>query len=404
MDHALAAWAAGLGDVRDVVRASTVSTVWHRSLTAQAPFQARFRREFGPEYALLCAEHEAIALVQDWRTLYIQRSLGFATGFRLGMDLLPAPTDPTDLARRKAEASLLRWIYVTEQAEVLLSRPIVGDVVERLPLQEALHWQHCLSHAKPLYDQLLHPAIPAACDVLGDADYAFKMDEQAACVKKLYNQAVWNAKYFKVLEKPFRDLLTSDVKQIGTIVPAIIKTLKMMWSSSKYYKDSAKMGCLLGRIALALCARVSATVEIDHLLCGNDFDATISLVESAGMMLERWHDVYTENDHGFWGPFDRTELFGRVDDVAQWCSEVRSVLMILRQIKLEMIERVQERGQPNEVETFEAMLAAMDAGLFTHWATVVLFDSGSRGPWLHGVAFLRSTSNALLSFAHKLGE
>ncbi|KDO27453.1 hypothetical protein SPRG_20330 [Saprolegnia parasitica CBS 223.65] len=403
MDIALAVWAAGLGDVRDIVRASTVSTRWHRSLTAQAPFQARFGREFRPEYALLCAEQEAIALVQDWRTLYIQRSLGFANGFRLGMDLLPAPEDPIELAQRKAEASLLRWIYVTEQAEVRLSRPIFGDVLEaasleRLPLQEALHWQHCFSQAKPLYDQLLHPAIPAACDVLDDADYAFKIDEQAACIKKLYNQAVWNVKYFKVLEKPFRDLLTSDVKQIGTIVPAIIKTLKMMWSSSKYYKDSAKMGSLLGRIALALCARVSATVEINHLLCGNDFDATISLVESAGMMLERWHDVYTENDGGFWGPFDRTELFGRVDDVAQWCSEVRSVLMILRQIKLEMVRRA------DDVETFEAMLSTMDAGLYAHWATVVLFDASSRASWLDGVGFLRATSNALLAFAHKLGS
>ncbi|OQR81178.1 hypothetical protein ACHHYP_16702 [Achlya hypogyna] len=406
MEIALAAWVAEFADIDDVVRAMAVSRHWRKVLRAQPPYQARFRREFPSDYALLSVEKDAVALVQDWHLLYIQRAQKFVHGYHLGFDLVVAADDSLEQKVLKAEASLLRWIYVTEQAELGLSKDITDVLAstmapERLPLAEARYWQWSLALAKPIYDQLMHPAIPAACDALEDADYRRKMDDQIALLKKLYNQAVWNAKYFKVLEKPFGDLLSSDVRQIATIVPAVVKTLKMMWSSSKYYKDGIKMGGLLGRIAMALCARVGAMLSINHLLWENDFDSSIGLVESAGMMLERWHDVY-EDGATAWGPFDRHVLFDRVDEVAQWCSEVRSALVILRQIKLSMIERVQEAGEPEQIEMFEAMLGAMDQGLHDRWADVVLFHDSSRQHWLDGVDFLRAASNDLLAFVHKL--
>ncbi|OQR99507.1 hypothetical protein THRCLA_06483, partial [Thraustotheca clavata] len=379
---------------------------WRDVLVVQCQYKERFLEEFGMEYELLCLDEDKVANVQDWRILYIQYRTKFACGIHLGFDLLPHSGDNDDIKLYKAKASLLRWIFVMEQAELLLSSDI--EIImqsvnekERLPLEEANYWQWSLMQSKPIYDQLLHPAIDLVCDVINDHDYSQKMDDQRNCLKKIYNQAVWNAKYFKVLSKPFQDLVYGDMKQIATIVPAMIKTLKMMWISSKYYNDATRMGGLLGRIAQALCTRVSKVYSIETLLCDGDFDNSISLIESAGMMLERWHEVYDPARQS-WGPFDLDVLFAQVDQVAQWCSEFRSVLVILRQIKLDMIEKVQEHGTSIQIETFEKMLAEMDKNLHGYWADLPLFQKDTRRQWLDGVEFLREVSNKLLAYVHKL--
>ncbi|RHZ21493.1 hypothetical protein DYB37_000098 [Aphanomyces astaci] len=72
-------------------------------------------------------------------------------------------------------------------------------------------------------------------------EWNVKLADHVQTIKKLHNQAQWNAKYFKVLEPPFQAILATDMTQIPFIVPPMIKTLKMMWSSSKYYKDCFKM-------------------------------------------------------------------------------------------------------------------------------------------------------------------
>ncbi|KAG9402647.1 hypothetical protein AC1031_007256 [Aphanomyces cochlioides] len=110
---------------------------------------------------------------------------------------------------------------------------------ELLPMEEVKHWHRVVVDLKALenkVEQVLASSIDDNWVALMN-----QLQENLHALRKIHNQAQWNAKYFKVLEKPFQDILSSDMKHITYMVPAMIKTLKMMWSSSKYYHDCFKM-------------------------------------------------------------------------------------------------------------------------------------------------------------------
>ncbi|RHZ01860.1 hypothetical protein DYB35_012828 [Aphanomyces astaci] len=161
-------------------------------------------------------------------------------------------------------------------------------------------------------------------------EWNVKLADHVQTIKKLHNQAQWNAKYFKVLEPPFQAILATDMTQIPFIVPPMIKTLKMMW----------------------------------------------------------WHDVYDPSST-VWGPFDMYLLFHRVDSVAQRCSEVR----------------MQNCDDGSHIDPFERMLQDMDRDLHRHWGAIDdVFAERHSATWQHGMAALRTHSDALLQFVHRLQD
>ncbi|KAH9101218.1 hypothetical protein LEN26_015814 [Aphanomyces euteiches] len=331
MEIAIAACIELYGTVDDIKDLDKVCRQWRERTRERRRWRSRFKREFASEYESLGGNKDDTATIQDWRMLHIHHSLSYSSGFHKALGT-------TNLDERNAEAILLRHVFITGQAIKALSRGM-SDVLhatrpELLPMEEVKHWHRVVVDLKALeneVEQVLASSIEDKWVALRN-----QLQENLHALRKIHNQAQWNAKYFKVLEKPFQDILSSDMKHITYMVPAMIKTLKMMWSSSKYYHDCFKMGALLARIANALCARVCSSVCIDDLLLGDDFDASIDVVESAGSMLERWHDVY-DTSSTVWGPFDVYALFHRVDCVAQRCSECRSALVLLRQIRCDMV-------------------------------------------------------------------
>ncbi|KAF0703441.1 hypothetical protein AaE_015374 [Aphanomyces astaci] len=283
---------------------------------------------------------------------------------------------------------MLRWLFVTRQAINQMSRTMTDVLAtsppELMPLHEATYWQRSEEHLKLLQDSL--GGWTAGESSAWHPEWSVKLADHVQTIKKLHNQAQWNAKYFKVLEPPFQAILATDMTQIPFIVPPMIKTLKMMWSSSKYYKDCFKMGGLLCRIAQALCVRVCHAISITALL----------------QVL--WHDVYDPSST-VWGPFDMYSLFHRVDSVAQRCSEVRSALVLLRQVRTFMIDKVQNCDDGSHIDPFEQMLQDMDRDLHRHWGAIDdVFAERHSATWQHGMAALRTHSDALLQFVHRLQD
>ncbi|ETV93941.1 hypothetical protein H310_12277 [Aphanomyces invadans] len=392
MEVAVAAYVAQFGTIEGIMVLEKVSQQWRRWARHHRLWRDRFRRMYYDEFAFLVGDQGEHADSQEWRLLCVQHNMDYSCGYHLG-------------APQQDEASMLRWIFVTRQAINRMSRN-VADVLESSPpeckpLDEATYWQRSMEHLKRLQDNVGEWTAGEG----GRHELHAKLADHVQTIKKLHHQAQWNAKYFKVLESPFRAILFTDMKHVPFVVTPMIKTLKMMWLSSKYYNDCFKMGGLLGRIAHALSVRVSRAISITALLHGDgDFQDTIDMVECAGVMLERWHQVYDPSST-VWGPFDMYMLFHRVDFVAQRCSEVRSALVLLRQIRTVLIEKVQNSDDASQIDEFEEMLRSMDTDLRRHWEGIDdLFADEHSAAWAHGIQSLRSHSDALLQFVHRLQD
>ncbi|RHY57698.1 hypothetical protein DYB34_005800 [Aphanomyces astaci] len=338
MDVAVAAYIERYGTVEDIlvldlgtscarrVKAITfmygiVSCEWRRWARDQLRWRTRFQRLYLEEFTFLAGEQDEAADSQaDWRLVCVQHDLGYASGYHLGA------------FTAQDEASMLRWLFVTRQAINQMSRTMTDVLAtsppELMPLHEATYWQRSEEHLKLLQDSL--GGWTAGESSAWHPEWNVKLADHVQTIKKLHNQAQWNAKYFKVLEPPFQAILATDMTQIPFIVPPMIKTLKMMW----------------------------------------------------------WHDVYDPSST-VWGPFDMYSLFHRVDSVAQRCSEVR----------------MQNCDDGSHIDPFEQMLQDMDRDLHRHWGAIDdVFAERHSATWQHGMAALRTHSDALLQFVHRLQD
>lgn len=77
--------------------------------------------------------------------------------------------------------------------------------------------------------QLTHPSLSA------------QLARFSSDVKRLHTESSWNAKYLNILRKPFSTLATGGMRQVNTCIGGMVNTLKMVWSSSRFYNTPYRM-------------------------------------------------------------------------------------------------------------------------------------------------------------------
>ena len=171
-----------------------------------------------------------------------------------------------------------------------------------LPLAEVKYWKLTFRHLQHLDDQSRSQVIDTLLGAQGEPLASEDGDKQIAAaaarlavtltefddtrrqLKRMCSQALWNLKYFKILEKPFSSIAdvsvsgedgrghsdaqaaassppsssASGLQRLSIIVPSLPKTLKMVAASSRFYNSRERLQPLLRRISQALGARIRA--------------------------------------------------------------------------------------------------------------------------------------------------
>ena len=129
--------------------------------------------------------------------------------------------------------------------------------VFELPLEEIYFWKKRSVYLEPISnganDRNGH--VQWTIRVLGmlSSIQGEKLRESCAAIRRLAVEANWNMKYLSILEKPFNALAKGPLSSVYTSIPGMVKTLKMVASSSRFYNSVERIEKLLERITLALC-------------------------------------------------------------------------------------------------------------------------------------------------------
>ena len=152
------------------------------------------------------------------------------------------------------------WLETIQVAVsyVTSARLVPDDAsVFELPLEEIYFWKKRSIYLTPLSKE--------ANQKNGDVQWTIrvlsmisstsgeKLREACASLRRLSVEATWNSKYLTILEKPFKALAKGPLKNVYTSIPGMVKTLKMVAASSRFYNSVERIEKLLERITLALC-------------------------------------------------------------------------------------------------------------------------------------------------------
>ncbi|KAF7256044.1 hypothetical protein EG68_05470 [Paragonimus skrjabini miyazakii] len=143
---------------------------------------------------------------------------------------------------------------------------------------------------------------------------------RGAEIKAQMLEAKDNSRFLLLVERHFKNVqFGSTFDSVTDTIPAMVQSLRLIWTISRGYNKDERMGPLLRRIAWALCDRVICVLEISHLF-GQSIRHIMREVRAAIRMLttfentylqERQHVEATSQDNRW--EFDRKLLFGDIN-------------------------------------------------------------------------------------------
>lgn len=309
---------------------------------------------------------------------------------------IPLPGDHfKHIVFRTSVQVLLEWI-IAHPSFITIS----------VPLDEILYWKSVVFRIEKLKAQLSDPYF---LQLFQDCDSI----EQ---IRRIFNNANWNVKYFKALEKPFEQIATGQLRTLLCAVPSIIKTLKQIWVLNRYYQSVDRMEPLLERISNALCTRVHESISLLNLLRQEKVENEVVWeIETAGSLLNRWREAYSSNDKD-WGPFDQTKLFDTVDFISERCTELRYVFATLHRFHQDSIPKLEQRSKIRKEsdmeldklkERIKCLPEMLEKLLCTSIFSIARFDVFQRSNltrWQRGLNAFRQEATEILGIIHRLEQ
>ena len=206
--------------------------------------------------------------------------------------------DPALVASLETQASA--WVRVVDRVSrrVREAPPVhAATLVKDLPLAELRFWEQRTRQLEPLSKQAETSFMKNVTNVLmlAGSDAGDALRGAFSALRRLYIEAKWNAKYLKILERPFKILSEGSIGQIAVTIPGMVRTMRMTCVSSRFYTSVEKMDNLVERVTLALCVRLAAIADPAALLVSGDARSALSQLVS---IFERWERCVTANGRG----------------------------------------------------------------------------------------------------------
>ncbi|KAF6767752.1 hypothetical protein AHF37_09758, partial [Paragonimus kellicotti] len=143
---------------------------------------------------------------------------------------------------------------------------------------------------------------------------------RGAEIKAQMLEAKDNSRFLLLVERHFKNVQFGPTfDSVTDTIPAMVQSLRLIWTISRGYNKDERMGPLLRRIAWALCDRVICVLEISHLF-SQSIRYIMREVRAAIRMLTTFENTYlqerqrveaTSQDNRW--EFDRKLLFGDIN-------------------------------------------------------------------------------------------
>ncbi|TPP58519.1 Dynein-1-alpha heavy chain flagellar inner arm I1 complex [Fasciola gigantica] len=227
---------------------------------------------------------------------------------------------PRDFAMIPKISRLFRvWVELNEQINQVLTNLNKPRPISTGPLEEVDHWRYrckiLTAVAEALRTKTARWVINAWSTLNPDAEpYS-----RGAEIKALMLEAKDNSRFLLLVERHFKNVqFGPSFDSVADTIPAMVQSLRLIWTISRGYNKDERMGPLLQRIAWALCDRVVSVMEISRLF-SQSIRTILREVKAAIRMLTLFEDTYlqerqrveaTSQDNRW--EFDRKILFGDI--------------------------------------------------------------------------------------------
>eukprot|EP01049_Picozoa_sp_SAG25_P003167 SAG25_NODE_178_length_12673_cov_19.868459_7_plen_1726_part_01 len=262
-----------------------------------------------------------------------------------GSTILYVPTESIDLDQapnekdqvQRLESTVIHW---TRQIQEVVNNQESGadQSDDAGPLEEIRFWRSRTLDLSGIREQLELPGVLLIVSVLEatNSTYLLAFTKLADEIKEKTQTAEDNCRFLQLLQEPCEQLAAAEPKDIPVLLPHLLNCIRMIWSTSTFFRIPERLTRLLRKVSNELIHRCRAKISLEEIFEGDAKKAIKALNESVEC-IEQWRKCYdktvemVERKGSTWvstnseSGVDANNVFAHVFAFKQRCSDLLEV-------------------------------------------------------------------------------
>lgn len=265
--------------------------------------------------------------------------LTLATYQMKGHTVLYVPDDNHILAAEEShskdviqqlESLLIHW--TRQIKEVINTQHTTESSDQTGPLEEIQFWRSRCDDLSGISDQLNRAEVQRVIRILqtSTSSYLDQFQRLSNLIHEGTLQAQDNLKFLSTLSKPCKALSEAEPKNIISLLPNILRCVRIIWANSKYYNTKDRMTSLLRKVSNEIMRRCCAKISLEEIFHGDVQLSMVSLQDSISCG-DAWKNIYkrtlrhTKKFAVKEWDFDESSIFAQIDAFVQRCRDLLEV-------------------------------------------------------------------------------
>jgi dynein heavy chain len=179
---------------------------------------------------------------------------------------------------QRLESTVIHWTRQIQ--EVVNNQEAGGDSSDDAgPLAEIQFWMDRTTDLSGIREQLEMPGVLQIVRVLEftNSTYLLPFTRLADEIKDKTKIAEENCRFLQLLQEPCEQLAAAEPKDISALLPHLLNCIRMIWSTSSFYKIPERLTRLLRKVSNELIHRCRSTISLEEIFEGDAQKAMVML-------------------------------------------------------------------------------------------------------------------------------
>jgi dynein heavy chain len=231
---------------------------------------------------------------------------------------------------QQLESLLIHW---TRQIKEVVNTQHSSETSDKTgPLEEIQFWRSRCQDLSGISGQLNRSEVQRVIKILeaSTSSYLEQFQRLSNLIHEGTLQAQDNLKFLTTLSNPCKALSEAEPKNIISLLPKILRCVRMIWANSTYYNTRDRLTSLLRKVSNEIMRRCCATISLDEIFHG-DVQLSMASLQDSITCGDTWRNIYKRTlrhikKHAAkeWD-FDESSIFAQIDAFVQRCRDLLEV-------------------------------------------------------------------------------
>jgi dynein heavy chain len=239
---------------------------------------------------------------------------------------------------QRLETTVIHWTRQIKEVVSNQNNATTQNTETSGPLEEVAFWRSRKLDLSGISEQLNRNGVQQIVRVLNAANssYLRQFETLSEKIQSGSIEATDNLHFLESLTKPCEELAQAELEHIPTILPTLLRYIRMIWAISLYYNTEERITGLVRKVSNEIINRCCVKICLKEIFDGDVEGSMVTLQQSidCGMV---WKELYQKTAEAIskkykdskprrsWESIDDKSIFAQIDAFVQRCRDLLEI-------------------------------------------------------------------------------